>query len=108
MLLSPGQVSTVNMDGSAWSWVTVFIAQNLDRSYLNGARFPCQAATSKGEWRWTAEKRRPWYLLIICGGSEVKGSNVVDIIKFVNFRVRNKKSVIAPLFPGGRKEKKQR
>lgn len=30
-------VKTVKIDGSGWSKVTVFIALNLDKSYLKGA-----------------------------------------------------------------------
>src|SRR5690242_8712533 len=47
--VSEGEVSTVKIDGSAWSNVTVFIALNRPRSYFQGARFPCQATTSSGE-----------------------------------------------------------
>src|SRR5215471_20610318 len=48
--VSDGEVRTVKIDGSAWSKVTVFIALKRARSYLQGARFPCQATTSSGEW----------------------------------------------------------
>src|SRR6476661_4667754 len=46
-----GDVSTVKMDGSEWSKLTVLTAMKRARLYLYGAPLPCQATTSSGEWR---------------------------------------------------------
>ena len=45
-----GEVSTVKIDGSGWSKLTVPMVLKRARSYLYGARLPCQATTSSGEW----------------------------------------------------------
>src|SRR3990167_1519025 len=37
-----GEVSTVKIDGSAWSKLTVLIAMKRARSYLYGTQLPCQ------------------------------------------------------------------
>src|SRR5690606_2301642 len=47
---SLGDVSTVKIDGSGWSKLTVPITLKRERSYFHGARLPCQATTSSGEW----------------------------------------------------------
>src|SRR5688500_2155046 len=47
---SEGEVSIVKIDGSGWSKLTVPIVLKLLRSYFHGARLPCQATTSSGEW----------------------------------------------------------
>src|SRR5215468_4520034 len=57
--VSEGEVSTVKIEGSAWSNVTVFIALKRARSYLYGARLPCHATTSSGEWSIGADHSRP-------------------------------------------------
>src|SRR6202007_3054270 len=62
--VSDGEVSTVKIEGSAWSNVTEFIALKRARSYLYGARLPCQATTSSGEWSIGALHRRPPNLAI--------------------------------------------
>ena len=46
---SLGLVSTVKIDGSGWSKLTVPIVLKRARSYFHGARLPCQATTSSGE-----------------------------------------------------------
>src|SRR5262245_57102152 len=57
--VSEGDVSTVKIDGSGWSWLTVLIVLKRVRSYLNGARLPCHATTSSGEWSIGARQSRP-------------------------------------------------
>ena len=44
-----GHVSTVKIDGSGWSTVTVFTAWKRARLYLYGVKVPCHATTSHGE-----------------------------------------------------------
>src|SRR5688500_19271934 len=44
-----GEVSTVKIDGSAWSKLTVLITMKRASSYLYGTQLPCQATTSSGE-----------------------------------------------------------
>src|SRR3954471_14849841 len=58
-----GDVSAVKIDGSAWSKLTVLIAMNRARSYLYGARLPCHATTSSGEWLNSLDHRLPRNLL---------------------------------------------
>src|ERR1700677_3596218 len=43
-----GAVSTVKMDGSGWSKLTVLMQLKRAMSYLYGAKLPCQATTSSG------------------------------------------------------------
>src|SRR4029077_10410646 len=54
-----GEVSTVKMEGSEWSKVTVFTAMNRARSYLSGVPLPCHATTSSGECFASADQRLP-------------------------------------------------
>src|SRR6478609_1273792 len=58
--VSLGDVSTVKMDGSGWSKLMEPMVLNRPRSYLYGARFPCHATTSSGEWGRVASHSRPW------------------------------------------------
>ncbi|MNZ61834.1 hypothetical protein D3C78_799360 [compost metagenome] len=44
-----GEVSTVKIDGSGWSKLTVPMVLKRRRSYLYGTLLPCQATTSSGE-----------------------------------------------------------
>lgn len=48
-----GAVRMVKIDGSAWSNETVLMTINFAMSYLYGAKFPCHATTSNGEWSCT-------------------------------------------------------
>ncbi len=54
-----GEVSTVKMDGSEWSKVTVLTAMKRARSYLQGVPLPCHATTSSGEWRASVAHKLP-------------------------------------------------
>src|ERR1700759_2879045 len=56
---SDGAVSTVKMEGSGWSKLTVPITMKLARSYRYGVRLPCQATTSNGEWSVSAAHKCP-------------------------------------------------
>src|SRR5918993_5564448 len=49
--VSEGEVRTVKMDGSGWSKLIEPMVMKWAVSYFTGARLPCQATTSKGEWR---------------------------------------------------------
>src|SRR5688572_2105513 len=55
-----GDVSTVKIEGSEWSNVTVLTATKRSSGYLYGVQLPCQATTSSGEWRYSAAQRLPW------------------------------------------------
>src|SRR5882724_8582263 len=57
--VSDGDVSTVKIDGSGWSKLTVLIALKRARSYLYGVLLPCHATTSSGEWPIAAVHKRP-------------------------------------------------
>ena len=57
--VSDGAVRTVKIDGSGWSRRVAPTGEKRRRSYLKGARFPCQATTSRGEWGSTARNIRP-------------------------------------------------
>src|SRR5438552_3313306 len=67
--ISEAEVSTVLIDGSGWSKLTELIAMKRARSYLNGARLPCQATTFSGEAAAGAVHSTPWYLLTSCTGT---------------------------------------
>src|SRR5204862_6727408 len=47
--VSDGDVSTVKIDGSGWSWLIEPMVMKFAVSYLSGARLPCQATTLNGE-----------------------------------------------------------
>jgi hypothetical protein len=57
--VSEGLVSTVKIEGSGWSKLTVPIVLKRARSYLYGARLPCQATTSSGLWSKVVDQSRP-------------------------------------------------
>ena len=57
--VSLGEVSTVKIDGSGWSWLIEPIVMKCFVSYLNGARLPCQATTSNGVARVLARHSAP-------------------------------------------------
>src|SRR5260370_10869765 len=57
--VSVGEVSTVKIDGSGWSKLTVPIVLKRARSYLYGRELPCQATTSNGEWSSAVAHRCP-------------------------------------------------
>src|SRR3954468_22291196 len=59
--VSEGLVSTVKIDGSGWSKLTVPIALKQARSYFQGARLPCQETTSSGEWSSVVVQSAPRY-----------------------------------------------
>src|SRR5581483_6049363 len=67
--VSLGEVSTVKIDGSGWSKLTVPITLKRARSYLNDARLPCQATTSNGERGSVVAQSRPWNFSINSVGS---------------------------------------
>src|SRR6185436_11096370 len=57
--VSDGDVSTVKIDGSGWSKLTVPIVMKRAVSYWNGARLPCQATTLNGVARCVLRHSRP-------------------------------------------------
>src|SRR3954453_1643975 len=59
--VSDGLVRTVKMDGSGWSKLTVPIVLKHARSYFQGARLPCHATTSRGEWSSVVVQSEPRY-----------------------------------------------
>src|SRR5206468_10081010 len=59
--VSLGEVSTVKIDGSGWSWLMEPIVMKRAVSYLSGTRLPCQATTLNGDERAGAAHTAPPY-----------------------------------------------
>src|ERR1700733_3425576 len=69
--MSDGAVSTEKIDGSGWSKLMVPITMKRERSYLYGAKLPCQATTESGEWSISAAQRLPWNFVTTVHGDLV-------------------------------------
>src|SRR5438477_11752189 len=61
--VSLGDVSTVKIDGSGWSWLIEPIVMKRAVSYLNGTRLPCHATTLNGDDAARAAHKAPPYFL---------------------------------------------
>src|SRR5438132_12179254 len=66
--VSLGEVSTVKIDGSGWSWLIEPMVMKFAVSYLSGARLPCQATTLNGEASAFAAHSAPPYFLTMRHG----------------------------------------
>src|SRR6188474_406797 len=57
--VSVGEVSTVKIEGSGWSWLIEPIAMKARVSYAYGTRLPCHATTLNGDAVASARQSEP-------------------------------------------------